>query len=74
MITPARSASNALHTALPISCETLHDLVERRGLDVLPLVDLGARHHQRVALSHRRDRQERDDVVVLVDESAGIPR
>jgi hypothetical protein len=34
------------------------------------LVDLGTRDHQGVALRHRLDGQEGDELVVLVDESA----
>lgn len=48
-----------------------HDASEDRGIDVLPLIDLGARHHEGVALCHRLYRQERDDLVVLVHEAAG---
>ena len=38
-----------------------HDPAEHGGVDVLPLIDLGTRHHQRVALRHRFDGQERHD-------------
>jgi hypothetical protein len=48
-----------------------HDPAEYRRVDVLPLIDLGSRHHQRVSLGHRLDGQEGNDLVVLVDESAG---
>ena len=47
-----------------------HDPAEHRRVDVLPLIDLGSRHHQRVSLGHRLDGQEGDDLVVLVDEPA----
>ncbi len=48
----------------------LHDAAEHSRLDVLPLIDLGARDDERVSLRHRLDRQERHDVVVFVDEPA----
>jgi hypothetical protein len=48
-----------------------HHAGERRVVDLLPLIDLGARHHQRVPLRHRLNRQECDDVVILINESAG---
>ncbi len=68
MITPARSVSNAAHTALPIRCDHGHHPAEQGRIDVLPVVHLGTRYHQRVALGHRLDGQKRDDLVVLVDE------
>ena len=70
MITPARSVSNALQHGLADQLRDRHDPVERGGVDVLPLVDFFARHDQRVTLRHRLDGEERDDLVVLVDEPA----
>ncbi len=48
-----------------------HEPGEHRRVEFLPLIDLRARYHQRVALGHRFDRQECDELVVGVDESAG---
>ena len=47
----------------------VHHSVEQHRLDVLPVVHLRARHHQCVALGHRLDGQERDNVIVLIDEA-----
>ena len=47
-----------------------HDPGEHIRVDVLPLIDLGTRHHQGVALRHRLDGEERDELVVLVDKAA----
>ena len=70
MITPVRSTPKALDNALPISLGDFHKAQGGRG-DVLPIVDLGARHDESVSLRHRRDRQEGHDVVVFVDEAPG---
>ena len=48
----------------------LHDSAEGSGVHVLPLIDLLARDDERVPMRHGLDRQERHDVVVLVDEPA----
>jgi hypothetical protein len=41
------------------------------GLEIDPVVDLFARHDERVTGMHRVDRQERDALRVTPDEDAG---
>jgi hypothetical protein len=41
------------------------------GVEVDPVVDFLARHHEHVARPHRLDRQERHDAWVPPDEAAG---
>jgi hypothetical protein len=48
-----------------------HELVQELVTGVGPLIDLSARDHERVAGPQRRDRQERDDLIVFVDEASG---
>src|ERR1700757_395311 len=67
---PGALGSERLAHGLADQLAHRHDAGESGTVDVLPLIDLGAWHDQRVALCHRLNRQERDDVVVLVDEAA----
>jgi hypothetical protein len=67
---PGTFGTERLADRLADQLRDLHDAAEHGGFDVLPLVELGARHDQRMAVRHRRDGQESHDVVVFVDEPA----
>ena len=71
MIRPIRAGANASICAAPISCATPIRWAFVVGREVDPVVDLGARHHERVTGPQRRDREERDAHVVAPDERAG---
>ena len=72
-----RRSRAGFHDALLRTADPLRDLEEVRGelgIEVDPVVDLGARHDERVARHHRRDREERDHAVVLPHEPARAAR
>ena len=60
IITPMRRASNAAICALPMVCATRKRCVASVGVEIDPVVDLGAGHHQGVTGVHRVDREEHD--------------
>lgn len=55
---------------LPHRAGNRGDFGEESRIDVLPLIDLGARNHQYVALRDRSDREKGYDVIVFPYETS----
>ena len=68
IITPMRRASSAACWAWPIVCATWNRCAASVGVEVDPVVDLGAGHDERVPGVHRVDGEERDALAVAPDE------
>ena len=71
IITPMRRATSAAFCAWPMVCATWKRCAASVGVEVDPVVDLGAGHDERVAGVHRVDREEHDALGVAPHEHAG---
>ncbi len=65
----ARRVERFAHGLSHRACNCGH-FGKKFGIDVLPLIYLGTRNYQYMALCHRRDSKEGNDVVVLPHKTA----